>query len=117
MHIIFGEAAKQLADKFTVLELDTFVVKGTTDQFISYCVVENIPLSDFPVVDAYIKVHHDMMQAYKQQHWDYCESAIKGLMGKWNGELDSFYQHLFDRVAKFKENPPGSDWTAVLEKS
>jgi hypothetical protein len=116
MHIIFGESAKQLSDKFTVLELDTIKFSKNNEKFCSYCVIENIPLGDFPVVDSYIKVHHDMMKAYRDQNWEYCESSIKGLIGKWNGEVDSFYENLLQRVIKFKENPPGQDWDGTIVK-
>lgn len=117
MHIIFGEAAKQLADKFTVLELDTIKFQHTGQKVTSYCVVENIPLGDFPVVDAYQKVHSDMMQAYRDKNWEYVESAIKGLIGKWNGEVDSFYQNLLERVQSYQENPPETEWDGTIEKS
>jgi len=32
-------------------------------------------------------------------------------MGKWNGELDSFYTDLLKRVMSYKENEPPEDWT------
>lgn len=116
MYIIFGESAKQLSDKFTVLELDTIKLKGTDEKFTSYCVIENIPLGDFPVVDSYIKVHHDMMQAYRDRNWEYCESAIKGLMGKWNGEVDSFYLNLYTRIQDLKDKTLDEAWDGAVEK-
>lgn len=116
MHIIFGESAKDLDQKFTVLELDTIKFQQTGQTVTSYCLVENIPLGDFPVIDAYVKVHHDMMQAYRDQNWEYVETAIKGLSGKWNGEVDSFYEHLFQRVQHLKENPPGDNWEWAVVK-
>jgi len=117
MHIIFGESVKELGDKFTVLELDTFKFRGTGQKVVSYCVVQNIPLADFPVVDASIKVHHDMMKAYRDQNWEYVETAIKGLTGKWNGELDSFYQVLYERVNTLKEQTLDESWDGTIEKS
>jgi hypothetical protein len=117
MHIIFGDEAKKLADKFTVLELDTVKFQETDQKVTTYCIVENIPLGDFPVVDAYVKVHHDMMQAYRDRKWDYCESAINGLTGKWNNELDSFYEILSQRIQQYKENPPSEHWDACIIKS
>lgn len=117
MHIIFGESAKGLEDKFTVLELDTIKFQSTGQKVTSYCVVENIPLGDFPAIDAYIKVHHDMMQAYRDQNWEYVETAIKGLMGKWNGEVDSFYEHLFQRVQQHKEAAPAEEWDGCVVKN
>lgn len=117
MYIIFGDSAKQLSDKFTVLELDTIKLQETGQKITSYCVVENIPLGDFPVMSAYVTVHHDMMQAYRNQNWDYVESALKGLAGKWNGELDSFYKILGDRVNSLKEQTLDDNWDGTIEKS
>lgn len=116
MNIIFGEAAKQLPDKFTVLELDTIKLVSTGEKFTSYCIIEEVPLGDFPILESYVKVHHDMMQAYRYRNWEYCDAAIKGLMGKWNGEADSFYIELLSRIAKLKEQDLPEDWDGSLEK-
>lgn len=112
MNIIRGDQRHLVPDSYTVLELDTFqTAQGRRET--AFCVIENIPLQDFPVLDAYIKVHHDLMQAYRDKNWEYCESAITGLIGKWNGEVDSFYQDLAQRVAQLKESDTDPDWNGV----
>ena len=116
MNIIFGDALETLPDNYTVLELDTFVFPPDSDKRTSYCVVEKVPLTDFPMMEAYMKVHADMMQAYRDKNWDYCVHAIKGLTGRWNGQLDSFYANLLHRVEKYQDNPPGDQWTGFLDK-
>ena len=117
MNIIFGDALETLPDNYTVLELDTFVLPPDSATRTSYCVIEKMPLTDFPVMEAYIKVHADMMQAYRDQNWDYCLHAIKGLTGRWNGELDSFYANLLQRVENYQDNPPGDYWTGYIDKT
>jgi hypothetical protein len=117
MNIIFGDALETLPDNYTVLELDTFVFPPDSQKRTSYCVVEKVPLTDFPMMEAYIKVHADMMQAYRDQNWDYCRHAIKGLMGRWNGDLDSFYSNLLERVEKHQANPPGDYWTGYIDRT
>lgn len=112
MHIIFSESLAHLPEKFTVLELDTF--QNGNDRTTAWCVVENIPLSDFPTLDSYKKVHSDLMQAYRDQNWEYCTGAIKGLRGRWNGELDSFYDNLEQRVSEYQVNPPPEGWDGSL---
>ena len=114
MHIIFGSTAQEIPNSFTVLELDTFrmVKENRTDT--AYCVVEKIPLTEFTTLDAYKKIHADLVQYYKQRQWEYCENAIEGLMGKWNGELDTFYTDLLRRVIGYKENEPSEDWDGTL---
>jgi hypothetical protein len=74
-------------------------------------VVEKIALSDFDKLEAYRKVHSDLLANYRAREWTYCEHAIEGLMGKWNGELDSFYSDLLLRVQAHRQNPPDVNWT------
>lgn len=116
MNIIFGDALETLPNNYTVLELDTFVLPPDGVCRTSYCVVEKVPLTDFPVMEAYIKVHAEMMQAYRDQNWEYCLHAIKGLSGRWNGELDTFYANLLQRVKNYQVNPPGAGYTGFLDK-
>ena len=117
MNIIFGEALDALPDNYTVLELDTFVLPPDGVVRTSYCVVEKVALTDFPLMEAHIKVHTDMMKAYRDQNWEYCLHAIKGLMGRWNGDLDSFYSNLLERVEKHQATPPGDYWTGYIDKT
>ena len=117
MNIIFGEALGEVPDNYTILELDTFVLPPDNKKVTSYCIVEQIALHDFPVLENYKKVHADLLQAYRDQNWDYCEDAITGLTGRWNGELDTFYNDLFARVQKYKSNPPGDYWTGYIDKT
>lgn len=115
MNIIFGDVIKEIPDSFTVLELDTFRTPDNQLQT-AYCVVETIPLSEFATLEDYKKIHADLVKFYREQHWNYCEHAIEGLMGRWNGELDSFYTTLLSRVMNFKENPPADDWDGIILK-
>lgn len=117
MNIIFGEALDALPDNYTVLELDTFVLPPDGAVRTSYCVIEKVPITDFPVMEAYIKVHADMMKAYRDQNWEYCLHAIQGLTGRWNGELDSFYSNLLERVKHHQDNPPSDYWTGYIDRT
>jgi hypothetical protein len=117
MNIIFGEALDTIPDNYVVLELDTFVLPPDHKTVTSYCVVEKIALQDFPVLESYKKVHADLIQAYRDQNWEYCEHAIKGLLGRWNGEVDSFYDNLFVRVQELKTNPPSEEWTGYINRT
>lgn len=116
MNIIFGDSVgSPLPDNFTCLELDTFRVPGS-DAIPTWCVVENIPLNEFPLLEAHKKIHADLIRYYREQQWNYCEQAIQGLMGKWGGELDSFYTDLLQRVMHFKQHSPAEDWDYVRTK-
>jgi hypothetical protein len=38
------------------------------------------------------------------------------LMGRWGGELDTFYEDLLIRVLTYKKENPGSDWSWIRTK-
>lgn len=115
MHIIFGDAINEIPNSFTVLELDTFKI---TDHQTStaYCVVEKIPLAEFAMIEAHKELHANVIRYYREQQWNYCEQAIGALMGKWNGELDTFYNDLLTRVERLKSETPSSDWDWTINK-
>jgi hypothetical protein len=116
MNIIFGDAVKEIPDSFTILELDTFRTIENSKETTVYCVVEKIPATEFATLDAYKKIHADVIQYYKQREWHYCELAVNALMGRWGGELDTFYTDLLNRVIQHKENGVSDDWKASLIK-
>jgi len=117
MNIIFGPLVDNIPDSYTVLELDTIRLPNSQEPVPFYCVVEKIALTDFATLEHWKKIHADVISLYKQQQWNYCEQAIEALMGKWNGELDTFYQNLLDRVKQYKENPPPQDWDGIIDKN
>jgi hypothetical protein len=116
MNIIFGDSIREIPDSFTVLELDTFRMVSEGRTATAYCVIEKIPLADFDKLEAYKKVHSDLLENYRGRKWTYSEHAIEGLIGKWNGELDSFYSDLLFRVNAHRQNPPEADWTGTRVK-
>ena len=115
MNIILGqEQAQALSDKYTVLRLDRVCVPGHDGPINSYCVVDNIPLHEMVQLDMWRDLHENLIENYTQRNWNYCEQAIEHLRGKWNGQLDSFYDILQQRVSDHKKNDPGPDWTDVI---
>jgi hypothetical protein len=115
MNIIFGNDINEIPERFTLLELDTFR-DAHGQRKIAYCVVEKVGLAEFPTLEAFKTVHSDLMTHYRDRQWNYCEQAIESLMGKWNGELDSFYSTLLQRIIDYKQNPPAPDWDGSLLK-
>jgi hypothetical protein len=117
MHIIFGkEQADQLANKYTVLELDTFQFGLGGPIVTAYCTVENIPLEEILTL-AETKLSHDqLIKEYHQRQWGPCLELLDGLQGKWNQELDSFYQDLRSRVEQNAVCDPGPTWSPIIVK-
>ena len=116
MNIIFGDAVAQVAGTHTVLELDTFKLMPSEQLVKSYCVIDNLPLAEFPQLEANKKIHHQLIEQYRQQNWEFCLSAVHSLTGCWNGEMDTFYQHLSGRLNEYTVNPPGEDWDFAIIK-
>jgi hypothetical protein len=117
MNIIFEDQIQEVATRYTVLELDTFYYPAVGFSKKSYCVVDNLPIDELRTLEHYKTIHEDLLKYYRQRYWTYCEHAIEGLLGKWNGELDSFYLDLLERVKKYKETPPDETWDGTIVKS
>jgi hypothetical protein len=116
MHIIFGDSQAQvLADKYTVLELDTFqLASGLLIK--AYCTVETIPIEELSMLDAIKKQHSDLLINYSIKNWSDCLTALKNLKGKWRGELDTFYKDLESRINGYIINPPPANWSPIIVK-
>ena len=116
MNIIFGDTVKQISDTHTVLELDTFKLMPSEQLVTSYCVIDNLPLAEFPRLETNKHIHQQLIKQYRQQNWEFCRSALHSLTGCWNGELDTFYQHLTHRIDECANDPPGKEWDGIMVK-
>jgi hypothetical protein len=118
MNIIFGiESVTPFEERYTVLELDTFVLHPTNEVVTAYCLVETIPITEMPAVESLKELHRNLMVQYRKRNWRYCEDAIAHLTGKWHGELDSFYTELYQRIQGLKQEDLPQDWTGQLDRT
>lgn len=97
MHIVMGhEVADQLRPNYTVLELETF---STGEQSVTaFCVVNEVPVTELPSLERNKNTHAEFIKEYKQGNFNNCVVIAEGLRGKFNGELDSFYEIILDRI-------------------
>ncbi len=118
MNIIVGEvAAKNISDKYIVLELDTFRSSrsSATDSTVkTFCVIEKLDLGEFFSLTHYQDLHHNLIKNYRKKNWRYCIDAINHLRGKWNGELDSFYENIESRVKTYQVDAPEPGWDGTI---
>lgn len=115
MHIILGEQhAAAVADRYVVLELDTFQPGSQHDPVSAFCVIENVPIHELSEVVTYRDLHQQLIKNYRAANWSFCEDALEHLQGRWNGEIDSFYEIMSGRVQSQKQEPCGSAWDAVI---
>lgn len=116
MNIIFKENSADIAKKYVVLDLDTFSVPDGSTHTVC-CVVENIPITELSETENLKNLHADLIESYGQRRWDQCEHAMEQLVGKWGGEVDSFYQDLQTRIARLKTMTLSENWSPVIPKS
>lgn len=118
MNIILGTPdLKEVSDKYIVLSLDQFSITGKQDPITAYCLVESLPLNEMFEIKQCKELHENLMINYRKKNWNFCEQAISHLRGKWNGELDSFYQTLWDRINKYQSEDPGDAWDGTIDKT
>jgi len=118
MNIIFGDNVAELArKKYTVLELDTFMIEGRDQTATAYAVVEQIPIHELTAIDQFKTLHENLMTEYRKRNWKYCEDAIEHLRGKWGRVIDTFYAEIYDRIQNLKTQSLPDDWNGTILKS
>jgi hypothetical protein len=98
------------------LELDLFQTNTQETPVPAYCLVENVPIQELAQADQWRDLHGKLMENYRRANWAFCEQALEHLIGKWNGEVDSFYQDLRQRVENLRDQGRSqSDWDPILK--
>lgn len=117
MLIILEDQVPMLQGRYVTLELDQVRLGQDGPVKQAYCVVESIRLQDMPRLQELRERHQQVIETYRNQNWNDCLGAIDSMEGQWNGELDSFYQDLAQRVKTLKQNPPNAEtWDPVIVK-
>ena len=117
MNIIFGDAVNQLSSEYTVLELDTINIQPIQYKVATWCVVEHIPADELASANLNKKLHSDLIIEYRNQNWAACADNISQLMGKWGGEVDTFYQELLKRIDVYRTYPPEPGWDGSVQRN
>lgn len=117
MHIILGDQiTKEITDKYIVLELDNFQIAGRDHAVSAYCLVENVPIAELPQVDQFRDLHANLIQNYRLGNWKFCKDALEHLEGRWNGEVDSFYDELSTRISNHRDQEPADpSWNPTIK--
>ena len=119
MEIIFGrENAELLREKYTVLDLEKVKVDNENEIEV-FCLIpaDKIGLPDLPQLEGWVKLHHDFLNGYAKEEYEYCLQCIEHLRGKFGGEVDTFYDEIELRIDDFNSNPPPEDWDGTLVRS
>ena len=101
MDIIFGRSnAQVIKERYLVLELETLDAGGQPLE--CFCMVDPavIPAAERPFLEHYLKLHQTLADNLKEKKYAICLDLIEHLLGKFGGELDSFYQTIAERINK-----------------
>ena len=118
MNIIFGEEnIGALAEKNTILEIDSLQMESKEIRCFCLLGIDSIPLSDLPTLDKQIELHTAMIEAVKSENWEFALDAIAGLKGMFNKLLDEFYTHTEKRIVNKVPKYGSAAWPWPLIKS
>ena len=100
MEIIFGrENAEMLRERYTVLDLETVTdQEGNSMEVFCLIPADKLGLADFPTLDQWVKLHNEFLHGYHTHQYNYCRQCIEHLMGKFGGEVDTFYEEILKRI-------------------
>lgn len=102
MYIIAGQdQAERLKENYTVLELETFERDGKAIP--TFCVIdaESMPVLELPELERYKQLHAQFVSEYRKGNYKFCQDLVEHLLGKFGGQLDSFYNTIINRIVKF----------------
>ena len=99
MNIIWERPSDEMFDRYCILELEPNRIDGTVLD--TWCVVEatKIPLAELTMLDHWKKLHNEFVQANKDGNAKLCNDLREHLIGKFGGELDTFYEEICKRFA------------------
>ena len=98
MQIIWDQTAvEKIKNSHTVLELETFSVNDRS--VTAYCVVpaEKI-IMEIAQLEANKALHDGFVKAFNDKNHTLCRELSGHLMGKFGGEVDTFYEEIINRI-------------------
>jgi len=97
MDIIFNrQVAKELSEKYLVLELEPHLVGDNMLE--TFCVLTPEKVTnEVTMLDHWKKLHGEFVQANKDKNGKLCKDLAEYLKGKWSGELDEYYDIVCSR--------------------
>jgi adenylate cyclase len=112
--IVLGQKTAQLVkDEYFVLELDCIAVKGKTQGVTIYTVLGGNDEVDADTADR--QMHEAMLALYRQQRFDQAIKFCQDLRGRFDGEMDHYYDAWIERCKEMKSVELPQDWDGVFK--
>jgi adenylate cyclase len=105
--IVGPETVRQTADEFFYLKLDDLAVKGKTVGLEIYTVLDTAYPKDKPT-------HDKMHTLYKSQKFTHAIKLCKQLHGKFDGQMDRYYDMWIERCEYMNTQNLPKDWSGVF---
>ena len=106
--IMLGETTHKLVEKeFVTRLLDFVAVKGKNEAIRIYELVGEKGKVDAKHLE-FIAQFEAAIEAYRKQNWDAAEASLRAALKL---KEDEACQLFLGRIAEFRENPPGSNWS------
>ncbi|MEM7299658.1 MAG: adenylate/guanylate cyclase domain-containing protein [Pseudomonadota bacterium] len=117
--IIVGETtATAAADTIAAIEIDLIQVKGKQEPERIFAVLGDATLDRDENFKALKALNRSMIASYRTQDWASAQDAVamcSELAEKAGQDLEDYLFLYETRIAEFKANPPGADWSGVYE--
>lgn len=103
---------EDISERYLVLELDTFRIKGVDVP--SWCIIDagDIGLAEMTELNHWKEQHQNLIKNWKLGNLSFVDQMLEHLRGKFGGNVDSFYTELYARIQQEKTDP----WDPVIEK-
>lgn len=109
--ILVGEHTKNAVTDIIYRELDQVRVKGKDKPVFIYEPVGQFGQVAQEVMEE-IKLFHQTLKAYRKRNWDQAELQLYNLQRM--SPTTFVYQMYVERIAYFRNNPPGAGWDGVF---
>ena len=115
LSIVIGPDTEAALPDHATLELDLIRVKGKTEPLRIYGLLGDAERARSHEFVTLRERHQTMLDAYRAQDWDSAGRALNDCLQSAGLELDGLVELYRDRIASFREEPPGDDWDGVFE--
>lgn len=97
MYIVWDKTVvEKLQTNYTILELETFQKDNT--EITAYCVLNEVSVAELPSLENSKQLHQAFITEYKKGNYKFCKDSLEFLKGRFNGELDSFYETVISKI-------------------
>lgn len=111
VYIIVSEFTKGKAPEYLYRELDIVRVKGKDEPVMIFEPICELGQEDKVIKDE-LKLYRETLKLYRAQNWDLAEIQFINLQQMHPARY--LYSMYLERVAYYRQNPPGADWDGVF---